>query len=134
MVSLTDEQFQKYMEFITTNQRNTIGGGSGGKSVLLDERHFRRMEMFEGSELKWSEWRFSLGVSVKAADSKIATMMSQVESADPRAATTERMREEMKILGDEQVDWFDKASAEVFGHLCQLTKGKPNGVVRTVED
>ena len=32
--------------------------GSREKSSRLDERHFRRVEKFDGAEGKWKEWSF----------------------------------------------------------------------------
>ena len=87
------------------------GGGNGGHKSRLDERHFRRVKVFEGNELAWEDW--------------VIQFKTQVRSADPWAGSIlDRLQKE--ATGDPDWDSFfvddddgevEKISADLFSAL-----------------
>ena len=48
--------------------REERGAGHGGH---LDERHFRRIDKFEGAESKWKEWSFQMKTAIGTINPKV---------------------------------------------------------------
>ena len=93
--------------------------------VLLDEKHYRRVEKFNGPSSDWQEWTFSLVV----ATSKIAPDCSKgMEEVIKQSGTIK----DLKAL-DQAVnaDIRKKYGSELFGILCMLTGGEANVAVRS---
>ena len=96
-VTLTEEQFTRLM--------TQLGGGgdaAGRKGIkkLLDDRDFRRMDVFIGKDCDWKEWYFMLGVTMRAADNKVADKLVAVENMVLGEVTVQGLKDDMDLSGD----------------------------------
>ncbi len=55
------------------------GGGGGGSKGHLDERHFRRVEKFDGAESKWREWAFTFKTQVGSVNPTTRDYLEQIQ-------------------------------------------------------
>ena len=53
--------------------------GKREMSGRLDERHFRRVEKFDGAEGKWKEWSFLFKTQVGAANKMARNLLDEVQ-------------------------------------------------------
>ena len=66
---------------------------------MLDERHFRNMDKFDGSEEGWGNWFFKLITQIAGASAEAAEVVEKV-MADRDAATS---WERVKVLAGERI-------------------------------
>ena len=99
--------------------------GSGGGAGHLDERHFRRMEKFEGAEGKWKEWSFQLKTQVGSVNLKTRELLDEIQR-HPKDPDWDA------IFVDVSDDHVSKMGAEVYGLLVSLVSGEALMVVRGV--
>ena len=55
------------------------GNGDTKKGSHLDERHFRRMDKFEGVESTWKEWAFQLKTQVGAVNRPTRELLENIQ-------------------------------------------------------
>ncbi len=55
------------------------GGGGGGGHGHLEERHFRRMNKFDGAESKWREWAFQFKTQVGSVNPGAREFLEQIQ-------------------------------------------------------
>ena len=55
------------------------GGGGGGGRGHLDERHFRRMDKFDGAESKWREWAFQFKTQVGSVNPGTRELLEEIQ-------------------------------------------------------
>ena len=91
----------------------------------MDERHFRRMEKFDGSENKWKEWSFQLKTSLGAVNPKARNLLEDIHrhAKDPDWDT---------IFVDVSEDHVTKIGAELYSLLVSLLSDEALMVVRGV--
>ena len=110
-----------------TAMREGGSGGGGGRDHggvgHLDERHFRRMEKFDGSESKWKEWSFQLKTSLGAVNPKTRDLLEDIHrhAKDPDWDT---------LFVDVSEDQVTKIGAELYSLLVSLLSGEALMVVR----
>ena len=92
-------------------------GGNGGK-IILEERHFRRMEKYDGGEGKWEKWWFDLTTVGGGVDQELERVLGEV--TDPMK-NVETKREFDEVVGEEVLR---KYSGELFTVLSSLTSGE----------
>jgi hypothetical protein len=99
----------------------TVGGGGGRRA--LDERHFRRVDKFDGTEKQWKDWCFQLKAAVRATDRTVMKIMEHVE----------REKEDMSAE-DLDVHFVDdgaeRLGSELYDLLCSITSGEAMTIVR----
>ena len=93
MVSLSEDQFRALMEQLT-QRRDHQERDRGG---VMEERPFRRLEMFDGKEENWKEWSFNFTVAIGEADRTGGTtaLIDILEKLDLSESTTEAIEEEL---------------------------------------
>jgi len=78
------------------------GGGKmdrgGEKKVVLEERHFRRIEKLEGNEEKWEKWWFDMTTAVGGVDQELERVMEALTDLKTKVETEEDWK---KIVGRE---------------------------------
>ena len=97
--------------------------GNGGKNIL-EERHFRRMEKYDGGEAKCEKWWFDLTTVVGGVDQELERVLGEV--TDPMKSV-ETKREFEEVVGE---GILNKYSGELFTVLSSLTTGEASTVVR----
>ena len=91
----------------------------------MDERHFRRMEKFDGSEIKWTEWSFQMKTSLGAVNPKTRDLLEDIHrhAMDPNWGI---------LFVDVSEDPVTKMGAELYSLLVSLLSGEALMVVRGV--
>ena len=91
----------------------------------LDERHFRRVEKFDGKEGMWKEWSFQFKTQVGAASRYTRNKLDEIqkEGTDPDLDG---------IFVDDNADMVDKLGAELYSTLTPLVSGEALMMVRGV--
>jgi len=97
------------------------GPRSGGGPKGFNERHFRRVDKFDGKS-GWSDWCFSFKAAARSADKAVVEMMEWIEKeTDPK-------QEELDL---QVVDnGVDAEGSELFDTLVALTSGEALTIVR----
>jgi hypothetical protein len=99
--------------------------GSREKTGRLDERHFRRVEKFDGAEGKWKEWSFLFKTQVGAANKVARNLLEEAQ----------KMKNEdldiNEFLEYDQ-DMLDKIGAEMYSVLTGLLIGEPLTLIRGI--
>ena len=54
------------------------GGGGASPKVILEEKHFRRIEKYTGEAGKWQEWLFGVCVAVSGLAQDCCLAMEEV--------------------------------------------------------
>ena len=72
-----------------------IGNVDGKKYAALDEKHFRRVDKYDGTEGKWAEWLFNFTVAISTASNSCWVAIEHVIKNGP----LERLR---------QVRWMER--------------------------
>ena len=66
----------------------------------LDERHFRRIDKFDGAESKWKEWSFQMKTAIATVNPKVRTLLEEIQK-DPKGVDWDLM---FGTLNDQQVE------------------------------
>mgnify|MGYP002810697717 CR=1 FL=1 len=55
------------------------------KKTRVDERHFRRGNVFEGNEMQWTDWVFQFKTQVRSADQWAGAILDKLQekAGDP---------------------------------------------------
>ncbi len=100
------------------------GRGGGGGRRGLEERHFRRIEKFDGRG-SWSDWSFTMKVATWSADKEVVETMDWIESVQTP---------KIDNLENHAVDTGgDSNGTEFFAMLVGLTPGEALIIVRGTE-
>ena len=102
--------------------REECGAGHGGH---LDERHFRRIDKFEGAESKWKEWSFQMKTAIGTINPKVRGLLEEIQK-DPTEVDWDLM---FGNLNDQQVE---QMGAEPYGLTVLMTTWEALTVVRGV--
>ena len=92
----------------------------------IEEKHFRRNEVYAGVMGTWQEWSFNFLTAVSGVNLKVGEALAEIG----KASTVPLTEESLQLLV--HTDLRDKHGAELFGVLCQLTTGDANAVVRGI--
>ena len=98
-------------------------GGNGGK-IILEERHFRRMEKYDGGEGKWEKWWFDLTTVIGGVDQELERVLVEVTDPTTKVETKEEME---RVVG---MELLGKYSGGLFTAISSLTTGEASTVVR----
>ena len=98
---------------------------SHGNRRLFDEKYFRRVNTYKGSEEGWKSWCFQFKVAVRAASPEAVKTMEWYESHVP---DEEFMEEEVM-----EQDKIDKLDAELYETLCSMLEGEPLTIAQGTE-
>ena len=128
MAALSDEDVARVILALesrgySVRQRDT---GAQTAKVILEEKHFRRIEKFGGEAGKWQEWLFAVCVAVGSVSPDCILAMEDVTK---QAGS---IRDVAMLDAVVKADVKKKFSAELFGVLCALTSGEANVVVRSI--
>ena len=74
----------------------------GEKKVVLEERHFRRIEKLEGNEEKWEKWWFDMTTAVGGVDQELERVMEALTDLKTKVETEEDWN---KNSGREDDEW-----------------------------
>jgi hypothetical protein len=102
--------------------------GEKFKGPALDEKHFRRMDKFEGDVGKFRSWIFDLEVALGSIDSelgKVVKALLRENIPDPSEANMDQNLDQ---------DTQDKYSTELYGVICGLTSGEAKKIVRSISE
>ena len=105
----------------------TDGDDREGK-VLLDFKHFKDIQKYDGDETKWTEWIYNLLVIMGGVSRKVADGMERVLKLMMEKVTEDEV---MQNGVDTELNMYKGELSRV---LCQLTTGEANTVVRASED
>ena len=102
----------------------------GGSNIgpKLDEKHFRRLEKFDGDRGKYREWLFNLEEVLGRVDTDLGKTVKEL------------LRENIPDPSETQMDSHldqemqDNYSSEFYGVICDLTMGEAKKVVRAVSE
>ena len=92
----------------------------------IEEKNFRRQEVYAGVVGTWQEWSFNFLTTVEGINGKVGEVLTDIAKKSATSLTTEA------LLPLVPYDLRVKHGAELFGVLCQLTTGEANAVVRGV--
>ena len=106
-------------------------GDGNRKGAILDERYFRRADMFSGDVGKWSEWLFNLLVCLGQASIAAEKAVERVVDGKQTFVNSQQIRDLLVELGFGD-GFYEKFSGELFSVVCGITSGEANGVVRGV--
>ena len=102
------------------------GGSGGGGKTCLDERHFRRVKVFEGDAKSWKDWVFQFKTQVRSADHCAGSILDKIQalvSGDPDWDV---------LFVDEDAPKVDKIGAGLFSVLTTLMQGEPLTLIKGV--
>ena len=124
MSVVTDQNLQQALQELR-DRGYKVDEAKGHPQVLLDEKHFRRVEKFVGSGGDWQEWTFSLIV----ATSKVALDCSKAMEEVIRQSGTIKDLNSLENAAKPEI--MNKYGSELFSILCMLTGGEANVAVRS---
>ena len=96
--------------------------------VILEEKYFRRVVVFEADFARFRGWLFDLNVAIGRVDKELAGELERL------LKITEQDKwkpEEDRFL---RRDLYDKYKIELYGILCSVTQGEPKNIVRSIVD
>ena len=91
----------------------------------MDERHFRRIDKFDGAESKWKEWSFQMKTTIATINPGVRGLLEEIQK-DPKEVDWDLM---FGNLNDQQVE---QMGAELYGLMVLMTTGEALTVVRWV--
>ncbi len=91
----------------------------------MDERHFRRIDKFDGAESKWKKRSFPMKTAIATINPRKRGLFEEIQQA-PQEVDWDLM---FGNLNDEQVE---QMSAELYGLMVLMTTGEALTVVRGV--
>ena len=102
------------------------GGENRTQVKAIEDKHFRRIEVYAGVIGTWQEWSFNFMTAVEGINQPVGGALTEIgkKSAVPLTITS------LQALVTPEMR--SKHGAELFGVLCGLTTGDANAVVRGV--
>jgi hypothetical protein len=125
-MAISKEDLAALMEAAVKAAMAAVDGSREKSSGRLDERHFRRVEKYDGTEGKWKEWSFLFKTQVGAANK---TARSLLDEAQKMKAEDPDMDTAFVEYGQDMVD---KVGAELYSVLTGLLTGEPLTLVRGI--
>ena len=107
-------------------EKSSSRGGGGHKG--FNERHFRRVDKFDGKS-SWSDWCFTFKAAARSADKLVVEMMEWMEKqANPKQEELDTHVVDIGVDAD-GVDLFDTLVALTSGEALTIVRGtdKMNG-------
>ncbi len=90
----------------------------------MDERQFRRVDLFKSEKDTWADWSFVFKVTTRSANQAVFQILDWVERQDSLVSEDR--------LGGSFVDInTDKASGELYDIMVTLCKGEALTIVRS---
>ena len=102
------------------------GSGVNRPFKTIEDKNFRRNEVYAGVIGTWQEWSFNFLTTVEGINPQVGAVLTETakKSANPLTVTA------LQALVPAELR--EKHGAELFQVLCGLTTGEANGVVRGV--
>ena len=143
-VQMSGDQLRDLIAQVMSGLRGTAGGGGGGdaqaagnvgggtfrfgqggsgKKREIEERHYRRIKVFDGNINTWTDWAFQFKVCTRAASLDAFKAMEFVEQQTDEVWTGEA---ETHFI---EVD-IEKLDGELYDQLCSMTSGEPLTLIR----
>jgi hypothetical protein len=98
-----------------------VDGDRGeGKRVVLDQKHFQRVDKFEGNPAKFKSWIFDLITAVGSVDLNLAKDLKNLLKARPKLEVNDGV---FYFPGDYEVD-HNKYKGELYALIVGLTTGR----------
>ena len=97
----------------------------GDRVGHLDERHFRRIDKFDGVESKWKEWSFQMKTTIGSINPKTRSLLEDIQK-DGKDVEWDL------ILGGFVDDQVTKMGAKIYNLLVLMVTGEALTVVRGV--
>ncbi len=107
-----------------------VRGGESMKKCVLDEKHFRRVDKYNGGSTKWNSWLFNFGIAVAQVSKKTWNIIDKVLKVEG-LGIYDRLDLGLSLQGEEHV-FFDEVKGELYSVLCGLTEGEANTTVRSI--
>jgi len=108
-----------------------VDGDRGeGKRVVLDQKHFQRVDKFEGNPAKFKSWIFDLITAVGSVDLNLAKDLKNLLKARPKLEVNDGV---FYFPGDYEVD-HNKYKGELYALIVALTTGEAKCVVRGISE
>ena len=137
--SLISAGIREYLQNANMNNMNNANQNGGApeprqnrsrddekKYIVLDEKYFRRVELFDGTRQKFRGWSFDLLVAIGQIDDNLAKELKRLLARD--------LEEKWDPESDSEVDFLlhDKYKGELYGVLCSLTTGEAKNIVKDI--
>ena len=104
-------------------EKSSLRGGGGHKG--FNERHFRRVDKFDGKS-SWSDWCFTFKAAARSADKLVVEMMEWMEKqATPKQEELDTHVVDIGVDAD-GVDLFDTLVALTSGEALTIVRGTEN--------
>ena len=131
MAALTVEQLDQVLRAFM--DRGLLRGdhASGRNGTKLDEKHFRRMDKFDGDPLKFRGWYFDLKVILGGLDEKLAVDLDNCVRLNLSESQIEPGDFKEKHI---PAEIHEKYASELYGIICTLTTGEAKLIVKGVMD
>ena len=108
-----------------------VDGDRGeGKRVVLDQKHFQRVDKFEGNPAKFKSWIFDLTTAVGSVDLNLAKDLKNLLKERPKLEVNSGV---FYFPGDYEVD-HNKYKGELYALIVALTTGEAKCVVRGISE
>ena len=130
-------EFQRMRDELNNLQQSKGDGNEGEgkyKSNKLDERHFRRMDKFDGDQTKYRMWRYDLLVCIGQVDHPLG---NEIKSMLGKAGeTTGVLPEKWDPVEDGMIplNMYEKYAGELYGILVSITNGEAKNVLKGMFD
>ena len=123
------QMFQQFMEWMGMMGK---GGGKGQPKggmpvqIILDERHFRKLKVYDGTFEKYRMWMFHFLVALGRVDGRLA---GEIRKLLPRV-----LDDKWSPTQDAELDQeiYNKYKEELYGVLVDHTDGTASAVVEAV--
>jgi hypothetical protein len=125
-MAISKEDLAVLMEAAVKAAMAAVDGSREKTSGRLDERHFRRVEKYDGNEAKWKEWSFTFKTQVGAANKTARNLLDEVQKMKSEDPDVETLFVDMV-----DKDMVDKIGAELYSALTGLL-GEPLTFVRGI--
>ena len=99
----------------------TLGSEPNTRATRLDEKHFRRVPVFDNKQSTWTEWRTHFLITVRETSSGLADTMVNAEGEE-NELTVDRLGVETKQL-----------TPLFYSRLMTLMRDVPSSIVETTD-
>jgi hypothetical protein len=106
--------------------QKAASAGPGGGNGHLDERHFRRVEKFDGVKGSWREFSFQFKTAVGMVNPRARSLLEDIQKAGKGVDF------DIVFMDENNDDHVKKMGAELYAMLSTLVAGEALTVVRGV--
>ena len=113
------------------------GFGKGGYQSLMDEKHFRRVDKFEGNPAKFKSWMFDLLTACEYVDPSLARDLKLQTKERPKINIEEgefKIEEARGVHDNYTFGNQKKYKGALYALIVGLTTGEAKCVVRSISE